>query len=234
MSTASRVPSTTCAAPDCAASHAAARSPSAGGCGAATSARREARAHLRLELRREADLRDQEERLAAARERVGDEVQVDLGLAAAGDAVQEHGWKRRRRRDHVDGAALLGVSAHGSRKPGRRRRGRRGDARRLTWRRRGGRLPRSPRPGAAGSSGAELEELEVRGGSGGRRRRRPRCPQRSPGPRSLGRRTTDADLARAPKGTTTRLRRAHPSPPDAEIEALVERHVERDAAMFTL
>jgi hypothetical protein len=50
---------------------------------------REAVADLGLELRREADLGHQEERLAALAQDFGDEVQVDLGLAAAGHAVKQ-------------------------------------------------------------------------------------------------------------------------------------------------
>ncbi len=50
----------------------------------------EAAAHACLELRREADLGHQEKRLAAAGENLVDEAQIDLGLAAARHAVQEH------------------------------------------------------------------------------------------------------------------------------------------------
>ena len=42
-----------------------------------------------LELRRQADFRSQHQRLRAAFQHPGDQVQVDLGLAAAGDAVQQ-------------------------------------------------------------------------------------------------------------------------------------------------
>ena len=50
---------------------------------------REAACHQRLELRRQRDLRHQQERLLACFERGGNRVQVDLGLAAAGDAEQK-------------------------------------------------------------------------------------------------------------------------------------------------
>jgi len=46
---------------------------------------------LRLELGREADLGNQDERLRALLERLRDQVQVHLGLAAAGHAMQEKG-----------------------------------------------------------------------------------------------------------------------------------------------
>ena len=60
-------------------------------------------AKARFELRREADLRNQDQRLQAALQEPGDEVQVDLGLAAAGDAVQQKGLEVAERR----GDALL-------------------------------------------------------------------------------------------------------------------------------
>ena len=79
---------------------------------AATDARAgKALAHLGLELRREADLRNQQAAPGAPRaERVGDEVQVDLGLAAAGDALQQHrdGSGPRPRGTRRHGAALRG------------------------------------------------------------------------------------------------------------------------------
>jgi hypothetical protein len=47
--------------------------------------------HALLELRRQGDLRDQHQHLTALRERVRGEAQIDLGLAAAGDAMQQPG-----------------------------------------------------------------------------------------------------------------------------------------------
>jgi hypothetical protein len=49
-----------------------------------------ARGDAAFELRRQGDLRHQHQRLAAAREHGIDGAQIDFGLAAAGDAVQQH------------------------------------------------------------------------------------------------------------------------------------------------
>ncbi len=62
---------------------------------------REALAEAPDELRREPDLRHQHQRALAAPQRSLDGVQVDLGLAAAGDAVQQEGRETRVR--GVDG-----------------------------------------------------------------------------------------------------------------------------------
>jgi hypothetical protein len=61
-------------------------------------------------LRRQADLRHQQQRLPALRQRLRDQRQVHLGLAAAGDAV-EHEWlEAARRRNHgIDRVLLFGV-----------------------------------------------------------------------------------------------------------------------------
>ena len=64
-------------------------------------------------LRREADLGDEDDRAAAALERRLDRRQVDLGLARAGDAVEEllagrAGLAVERRHQGVDGGPLLG------------------------------------------------------------------------------------------------------------------------------
>ena len=63
---------------------------------------RERLAEARFELGREADFRHEDEHLGAACEHAGDELQIDLGLAAAGDAVQEH----RRERAELGGDRL--------------------------------------------------------------------------------------------------------------------------------
>ena len=69
----------------------------------------------RLELRREVDLGHQHQHLPAGRERARRGLQVDLGLAAAGDAVQQHGWPARRRGQRRDRGRLVGVSARRAR-----------------------------------------------------------------------------------------------------------------------
>ena len=62
------------------------------------------------ELRGESDLGNEHERLATAGDRRLDEPQVDLGLAAAGDAVEDEGAELPEARLHrFHGAALLGV-----------------------------------------------------------------------------------------------------------------------------
>ena len=71
---------------------------------------RKGMAEARFQLRREADLRYQGQRLPAARHHLGDEPQVDLGLAAAGDAMQQEGPERAERRaDPRDGLRLRRV-----------------------------------------------------------------------------------------------------------------------------
>ena len=58
----------------------------------------------------EGNLRDQHQGTAAAGKRPGDELQVDLGLAGAGDAMEEEGLKAAAERllQGVDGGALGG------------------------------------------------------------------------------------------------------------------------------
>ena len=51
------------------------------------------------ELRRERDLGHQDQRLAALPDRLGDRLEIDLGLARAGDAVEQR--RRRSRRAHA-------------------------------------------------------------------------------------------------------------------------------------
>ena len=72
----------------------------------------EAFAQAAHELRRQADLGHEQQRLPAGRELRRDEPQVDLGLAAARDAVQqiraESLARRLRRRDRREHAALIG------------------------------------------------------------------------------------------------------------------------------
>jgi hypothetical protein len=72
--------------------------------------RREALAKTPDELRRESDLRHQYQGSPALREHARDQVQIDLGLAAAGDAVQQIGAKARKPgADGFDRARLLRV-----------------------------------------------------------------------------------------------------------------------------
>ena len=54
---------------------------------------RKASGDAAFELRREVDFRHQQQRLLAGGEGAFDEAQVDLGFAAAGDAVQQPGAK---------------------------------------------------------------------------------------------------------------------------------------------
>ncbi len=69
----------------------------------------EALRHALLELRRERDLRHQHQHLATLRQHVRGQAQVDLGLAAAGDAVQQPGAKARPAgEDRLDRGGLLG------------------------------------------------------------------------------------------------------------------------------
>ena len=89
----------------------------------------EARAEARQRLRGQADLRHQHQRLLAARQAVGDRVQVDLGLAAAGDAVeQQRGEAVARGQDRVDRGLLLGVEGRPRLRGRREPRGRHRDA----------------------------------------------------------------------------------------------------------
>ena len=89
--TAERVPSTTRAAPLTHWRQAASRSASVRPeCSTATG-HREALAKSRHELRRESDLRHQHQRAPLVPQAVLDGVQVHLGLAAAGNAVQQEG-----------------------------------------------------------------------------------------------------------------------------------------------
>ncbi|NKA48523.1 hypothetical protein GO302_01837 [Ralstonia solanacearum] len=83
----------------------------------------EARRNARLQLRRQVDLGHQHQHLRGriAREGIGDGVQVDLGLAAAGDPVQQERRETAARpglRDGLDGSGLLGIER---RRDGRRR-----------------------------------------------------------------------------------------------------------------
>ena len=72
--------------------------------------RGEARAKAADELRGEPDFRHQDERAAARGEYLRDELQIHLGLAAAGDAVQDEGAEAAPGAAHRrDGACLLGV-----------------------------------------------------------------------------------------------------------------------------
>ena len=105
-------------------------------------------AEARLELRREADLRHQHQRLLPALEHPRDQAQVDLGLAAAGDAVQQERLEAAERgADPLDGLRLVRGSAAWPGDEARRRRHRhRRRAMRffgsgLSERRRGGSAP---------------------------------------------------------------------------------------------
>jgi hypothetical protein len=72
----------------------------------------EAGAEARQHLRRQADLRHQHQRLAATRQAVGDRLEVDLGLAAAGDAIQQQRREAvpgRGSLDRIDRGLLLGI-----------------------------------------------------------------------------------------------------------------------------
>ena len=82
--------------------------------------RREPCAEARDELRRQRDLGHEHERAAARLEHALDEPQVDLGLAAAGDAVQEPGAEFPERcADLLDRGALV-RGQHRARAPGAR------------------------------------------------------------------------------------------------------------------
>ena len=113
VKTAERVPITTGALPERAPrARPRARAPSASEeCSATTGAARRSRKRAD-ELRRQRDLRHQHERAAARREHALDEAQVHLGLAAAGDAVQEKGAEAARasRRSAATAAPWSAVS----------------------------------------------------------------------------------------------------------------------------
>jgi hypothetical protein len=71
--------------------------------------RLEARAKTLEKLRRQSDLRHEQQRAPAGAQHLLDEPQVDLGLAAAGDPVQhERAVPIERCRDGHNGRALLG------------------------------------------------------------------------------------------------------------------------------
>jgi hypothetical protein len=199
----------------------------------------EALAHVVLELRREPDLGHQHQRLAPAADRIGDQVQVDLGLAAAGHALQE---------DRVE---ALTPGEHGGDRIGLFRRGRHvGHEIRHAWRGLGGgrqappaHLPQprrqacrdhlAQRPLVVGRT--KFEQLEL-----GRADRRHVVDHRF-------------DLAQALRGDVARVRPAHHDPDlaaaskrhdhqraegdfearrDDEIEAFRERNVECHAHVF--
>ena len=69
---------------------------------------RKPRFHLPQKLRREIDFRHQHQRLAALRQGVRDQMQIDLGFAAGGDAKQQE-WREgaARGNNYPDSAALL-------------------------------------------------------------------------------------------------------------------------------
>ena len=80
---------------------------------------RKARDEARHQLRRQVDLGHQHQGLASEREGPVGRAQVDLGLAAAGDAVQQHRPRLARRHRRGDALAGLGLG----RRQGRRRGG---------------------------------------------------------------------------------------------------------------
>ena len=69
----------------------------------------EARAETREQLRGQADFRHQHQRLLAAGEAVGNRIEVDLGLAAAGDAIEQQSRETLRRAYRIGGGLLFGV-----------------------------------------------------------------------------------------------------------------------------
>jgi len=80
--------------------------------------RRETCAKRSLELRREIDFGDEDERLSIGprRENGGERTQIDLGLAAAGHAVQQEGSEAVSVADRLDGGGLfVGESRQGGR-----------------------------------------------------------------------------------------------------------------------
>ena len=92
---------------------------------------RKACAEMAFELRREGDFGDEDQGLPAGREAVCDQVQVKLGLATAGDAVDEvyakaverwaHGFERGEliRREHGPGCGRRRVRDGGRARPRR-------------------------------------------------------------------------------------------------------------------
>ena len=90
----------------------------------------EARDEARHDLRRQRDLGDEHDHPAAARERRRGGPQVDLGLARAGDAVQQQPLARRRGHDRAQRRGLVGGELAAARARRRRRRARARGARR--------------------------------------------------------------------------------------------------------
>ena len=120
-------------------------------------------------LRREADLGDEDDRAAAARERRLDRGEVDLGLAGAGDAVEELGAR---------GAGVAVEGGDDRRRPPPAVRGGAGDARRWRFE-----APSARGRGAGASRGWRSARVP-RAGAGWRGRSRPRRPaRRSTSPR---------------------------------------------------
>jgi hypothetical protein len=76
-----------------------------------------------FELRRQIDFRHEQQRLPAFFQGRGNEAQIDLGLAAAGDAIQQKRRVSRAGRHGGDGSGLLGIQ----RRQGRRRAARDGE-----------------------------------------------------------------------------------------------------------
>jgi hypothetical protein len=68
---------------------------------------RKTRPHPAFQLRRQVDFRHQQQDLAAGRQRPLDQAQINLGLAAAGHAMQQMRRKSGRRVDGLDGNGLL-------------------------------------------------------------------------------------------------------------------------------
>ena len=79
-------------------------------------------------LRRQSDLRHQHQRLLAAGEAVGDRVQVDLGLAAAGDAVEQQRGEAGMAAERIDRGLLFRIEHRSRLRHGCVLRGRHGDA----------------------------------------------------------------------------------------------------------
>jgi hypothetical protein len=83
----------------------------------------QARAEARQGLRRQADLRHQDQRLSAGRQAIADRLQVDLGLATAGYTLQQHGTEALALAQLAQGLGLGGVEGRrGAIRPKRRRR----------------------------------------------------------------------------------------------------------------
>lgn len=74
----------------------------------------EASAEAAQRLRGQADFRHQHQRLASGRKAIGDRLQIDLGLAAAGDAIEQIGGKAGVRADGGGGGLLLVVELRAS------------------------------------------------------------------------------------------------------------------------